>query len=103
MTEPKWEQPPEPIEPASREPRVWAEPDTTGEAYIPFTAGEQSRSGEIWREMADWPNHEWVTIMTPEPLRILGLKLQTFVLVVFIAFVTLFGAWLGWFFGGLPQ
>lgn len=30
--------------------RVWAEPETEGEAYIPFAAAKRSRSLAIWRE-----------------------------------------------------
>lgn len=33
--------------------RVWAEPETGGEAYIPFAASKRTRSVSIWREVGN--------------------------------------------------
>jgi hypothetical protein len=94
MSDPRWEQP-------SWEDRGEAFiPSIVGEdgpeAYLPLVHTDHSQSVRIWHEMA-----ERVGAVAPKPLRILGLKPQTFVLVVSIAAMTLLCAWLGWIFGGL--
>jgi len=97
MTAPQWEQPPEPPEPI----RVWAEPESDGEAYIPLAADQLHRSREAMREMSEAALTWSPTANAPKPLRILGLKPETLVLVAFITLLTLLCAWLGWLFGGL--
>lgn len=71
MTAPKWEQPPEPPEPP--EPiRVWAEPESDGEAYIPLAADQLHRSREAMREMSEAALTWSPTANAPKPLQMIA-------------------------------